>query len=86
MWLAAHKNHLEITQFLLESGSDLEVGDIVSIYYDSLFFLISFSVCQWDSRSALWIATSMGHTEIMSVLIEAGADLNHPNKVNLMYI
>lgn len=42
LWLAAQKNHLKITQFLLESGAELEIGDIVSVrHFCNLFCSLS---------------------------------------------
>ena len=46
----------------------------------SLSFLVSHSILQYGSVP-LVIAAEKGHTETVQRLLEAGANVNHPNKV-----
>ena len=34
-----------------------------------------------DGRTALYIASQEGHTEIVEILLNRGADISHPDKV-----
>jgi hypothetical protein len=81
---AACCGHLEMCQFLISAGADVNAMDEGYHAYprkcffksvaDILFFLCSSSVC--SRESALMKAARYGHLEVCQVLISAGADVN----------
>ncbi|CAF1443666.1 unnamed protein product [Didymodactylos carnosus] len=67
---ASHYGHYEIIKFLVSNYSpNLEIEGTIQL--DNQTF---------EGVTALWCATSAGHIDIVKILVEHGADVNHRTK------
>lgn len=74
--LAATSNgHTEVVKMLVDAGADLRIGGFVK-YLARMFETTSIQDLYSFVATALHAAAAIGHDEIVSILLEAGADAN----------
>ena len=74
--IAATGGHLETVEALLDRGCDANVQDFVSIFTGG--DLIKYELrYPWTGHTALQRAAAGGHLDIVKLLINQGASLDH---------
>ena len=79
---ASERGDVERVTLLITAGLDVNITDSVR-YTQYLLFCVSLhmSVITQDGDSALMMAARKGRTKVVSLLLEAGANIHIQNKV-----
>ena len=79
---ASREGYVEIVTLLITARIDVNITDSVR-YTQYLLFRVSLhmSVITQNGNSALMMAARKGRTEVVSLLLEAGANIHIQNKV-----
>ena len=67
-----------MVKLLIERGADVNIVNDVSISILRIYLITIYQ----DKWSALYIASSNGHKDVVRMLLNGGADINTIDKVN----
>ena len=85
LMLACEQDNIEVVKILLEHNAGIEVQTLVAIvtmmYMQNLISIIIIIICTQDGWTAVMIACVNGHLDIVHVLVEKQANVNHRTKV-----
>ena len=85
LMLACELDNIEVVKILLEHNAGIEVQTPVAIvtmmYMQNLISIIIIIICTQDGWTAVMIACVNGHLDIVRVLVEKQANVNHRTKV-----
>jgi ankyrin repeat protein len=82
LWLAAESGHEAVVKLLLEKGAELEAkdyGDRTSLWREAKDYGDQTSLWReakdYGGRTPLWLVAEHGHTAVVKLLLEKGAEL-----------
>ena len=81
--LACEQGNLEIVEILLEHKAGIEIQTQVLLCVENFQFHNS-TICTQSGWTAVMIACENGHLDIVRVLVEKQANINHRNKVSII--
>ena len=85
--LACHHGDIKTVQILLEAGAEVDIRDQVCTF-TSLYILVaqfaSTFYCVQAEDTPLIYACHAGHSDIVAMLINDGADPNATNRVSII--
>ena len=73
---ASEMGHIDIVKLLIEEGADVNAMTVEAHWVGTTIFGRSYDKWTIGGYTALMVASEMGHTGIVKLLIEAGADVN----------
>ncbi len=89
MMCAACKGYKEIVSLLVERGANMDVQNVVRLYHplphSSPLTIILYSPIHQYGRTAMMEAAFQGHLEIVSLLVERGANMDLQAVVRLYH-
>ena len=83
---ACQEGFKEIAKLLIERGTNLEIRSEVSGHNSYLYRAptwVQFSLDIQDGETALIIASNKGRTDIVTMLLDRGANINAQTKVSV---